>query len=86
MLGIALAIDLEDWSVVAADLVVFGGCGLLDVGTWVYDMIGHCSTPAASSVAVVAPEGSYIRAGDDGRVQYGRCRLSSMPYWRSMIR
>jgi hypothetical protein len=74
-----LAIGLGDWSVVAADLVGFGGCGLLDAGKSVYGMSGHCSTPAASSVVVVAPEGSHIRAGDDESVQYGRCRLRSRP-------
>jgi hypothetical protein len=79
MLGIELVIDLGDWNVVAADLVVYGGCGLLDVGMWVHGMIGHCSTLAASSVAVVAPEDSCIRAGDGVSVQYGRCCLSSMP-------
>ena len=75
----ASEIGLGDWSVVAADLVGFVGCGLLDEGKSVYGISGHCSTPAASSVAVVAPQGSHIRAGDDGPVQYGRCRLSSMP-------
>ena len=79
MLGIVLAIGSEDWSVVAANLVGFGGCGLLGAGKLVFGMIGHCSTLAASFVAVVAPEDSWNEAGDGGLGQHGECRLSSMP-------
>jgi hypothetical protein len=76
MLVIALAIGLGDWSVVAADLVGSGGCGLLDAGKPVYSMTGHGNTPAASFVAVV---GGCTGTGNHGPVQHGRYHLSSMP-------
>lgn len=79
MLGIVLGLGPGDWSVVAADLVGFGGCGLLDAGKSVFGMNGRCSTLVASFVAVVAPEDSCDGAGDGRPGQHGQCRLSSMP-------
>ena len=75
----ALVTGLGDWSVAGVDLVGFGDCCFLDAGKLVFGMNAHCSTLAASSVAVVPPEDSYIGAGDGGPVQHGRCHLSSMP-------
>ena len=60
-------------------LVGSGDCCFLDAGKLVFGMNGRCSTPAASFVAVVPPEDSYIEADDGGLVQHGRCHLSSMP-------
>lgn len=75
----ALGIGLGGWSVAGVGLVGSGDCCFLDAGKLVFGMNAHCSTLAASSVAVVPPEDSYIGAGDGGPVQHGRCHLSSMP-------
>jgi hypothetical protein len=78
-LGIVLGTGPGDWSVVAADLVGFGGCGLLDAGKSVFGMNGRCSTLVASFVAVVASEDSCDGAGDGRPGQHGQCRLNGMP-------
>jgi hypothetical protein len=72
-------IGIGDLNAVGVGLVGFGDCGMLDVAESAFDMNRHCSTPAASTVAVAPPEDSYVEVGDGGPVQHGRCHLSSMP-------